>query len=129
MLILVIVIFTQFVMPRHAYASGTVGSGSPATCTEAALNTALSGGGAVVFNCGSAPHTITVTTTKTISSDTQINGGGLITISGGGNTQVFTVSSGKQLTITNLSVINGFNGGAVCIYCPAITVVEAVDHG
>jgi Cadherin domain len=128
MLTLVIVIFTQFVMPRHAYASGTVGSGTPASCDEAALNTALSGGGAVTFNCGSAPHTITVTTTKTISSDTQINGGGLITISGGGNTQVFTVNSGKHLEITSLSVINGFkNGDGGAIYADSTAIVDITN--
>jgi hypothetical protein len=128
MLTLVIVIFTQFVLPHQAYASGTVGSGTPASCDEAALNTALSGGGAVTFNCGSAPHTITVTTTKTISSDTQINGGGLITISGGGNTQVFTVNSGKHLEITNLSVINGFkNGDGGAIYADSTAIVDITN--
>ena len=128
MLTLVIVILTQFVMPRHAYASGTVGSGSPASCTEAALNTALSGGGAVTFNCGSAPHTITVTTTKTISSDTQINGGGLITISGGGNTQVFSVDASVDLDLTNLSVINGHkNGDGGAIYVNSGATVDILN--
>src|SRR5437867_8140842 len=64
-----------------------VGTGTSASCTEAALNACLPGGGSfdgtVTFNCGGAA-TITVTSapSKTISADTTIDGGSLITISG-----------------------------------------------
>jgi len=76
----------------HANPAGTqtptcvVGSGTGASCTEAALNACLPGGGSfngtVTFNCGGAA-TVTVTSTKTISADTAIDGGSLITISAG----------------------------------------------
>jgi len=76
--------------PRAALASGVVGTGTAASCTEVALNTALTFGGTVTFNCGGAA-TITVTSTKTISADTTIDGGSLITISGGNSVGVFSV--------------------------------------
>ena len=71
-------------VPRPARAAGTVGSGSVATCTEAALDTVLSGGGSLTFNCG-GPATITFTATKTITTATTITGNGSgVTLSGGG---------------------------------------------
>ena len=53
------------------YAGGVVGNGTSTSCTEAAFNAALVGGGAITFNCG-GPKTITFTTFKEISAD---NGG------------------------------------------------------
>src|SRR5262249_53719986 len=82
-----------------------VGTGTGASCTEAALNTCLPGGGSfdgtVTFACGGAA-TITVTSTKTISADTTFDGGNLITISGGGMVGVFSVSSGITVTVENV---------------------------
>jgi hypothetical protein len=68
----------------------TVGSGM-GTCTEAALDSCLSGGGSIDFNCGGGAATIMVTSIKFITSNTTIDGGGLITISGGLTTSIFTV--------------------------------------
>lgn len=59
-----------------------VGTGSPASCTSAALTAAVATGGVITFNCGAAPHTIVVTSTLTLNSDTLIDGGGLITLNG-----------------------------------------------
>src|SRR5437667_5022413 len=74
-----------------------VGTGTSASCTEAALDACLPGGGSfdgtVTFACGGAA-TITVTSTKTINLDTTIDGGGLITISGGNTVGGFVVNSG-----------------------------------
>ena len=50
-----------------AQAAGAVGTGTPASCSDAALDTALTGGGLVTFNCGGGAVTITVLTTKGIS--------------------------------------------------------------
>jgi predicted outer membrane repeat protein len=93
--------------PRVAYAGGVVGNGTPGSCTEAALNAALAGGGSVTFNCGASPVTITLTSQKLINSSTNINGGGLITLSGGGTTRIFTTTSGVNLTLSNLTLRNG----------------------
>jgi hypothetical protein len=72
----------------------------------------------VTFNCGGAA-TITVTSTKTIiSADTTIDGGSLITISGGSSVGVFSVNSGVNFTVQNLTIANGNagefgNGGGI----------------
>ncbi len=97
-----------------------VGTGTATSCTEAALDTCLPGGGSfdgtVTFACGGTA-TITVTGTKTISADTTIDGGGVITIGGGGTVGVFSVNSGVTFTVANLIITNGHvaigNGGAI----------------
>ncbi|HQV70440.1 MAG TPA: hypothetical protein PL141_11230, partial [Thermoflexales bacterium] len=73
-------------MASAAGAAGVVGNGSPASCTEAAFNAALNGGGNVTFNCGGAPKTIVLTSYKQIGANTVIDGAGLITLSGGNTT-------------------------------------------
>src|SRR5947209_10510046 len=87
-----------------------VGTGTSASCTEAALDACLPGGGSfdgtATFACGGAA-TITVTSTKTISADTTIDGGSVITISGGGTVGVFTVNSGVTFTVQHLTIANG----------------------
>jgi len=92
---------------QPALAAGEVGSGSPASCTEAAFDTALTGGGLVTFNCGPNPHTIGLSAYKQISEDTEIDGGGLITLSGNSNTNHFQVFSATNLTLRNMSLRNG----------------------
>ncbi len=90
--------------PSTARAAGVVGTGIADTCTDAALNTALAGGGLVTFDCG-GPVTIDISTgtgNKMIAADTTIDGGGLITISGGNLVGVFSVNSGVKFTVKNL---------------------------
>src|SRR5215468_7182769 len=102
------------VLPSSALAC-VVGSGSSASCTETDLDACLPGGGrfdgAVAFRCGTAPATIPVTSTKTISADTTIDGGGLITISGGNAVQIFTVDAGVTFTVQNLTIADGKTSG------------------
>lgn len=71
-------------------AGGVVGTGTPQSCTEAALNARLVGGGTVTFNCGAAGAVIPITTTKTITTSTTIDGAGAsIILDGGGTTRLF----------------------------------------
>ncbi len=63
-------------------AAGVVGTGTPASCTQLALTSALTGGGTVTFNCGGAA-TILVLSRMNITADTVIEGGGAITVTGG----------------------------------------------
>lgn len=91
-----------------------VGNGDPASCTETALNTALSGGGNVTFNCGAAPKTITLTSQKTISATTTIKGGSLITLSGGNATRLFFVDGGATLTLQNIVLSDGCTAAPNC---------------
>jgi predicted outer membrane repeat protein len=90
-----------------AAAGGEVGNGNPSSCYEAALDVKLAGGGLVTFNCGSTPHTILVTTYKTIQDDTEIRGGGVITLSGGNTTPLFQVFAGKTLILRDLGLTHG----------------------
>ena len=89
--IIALVAFWILGTKRPLSAAGVVGNGTPGSCTESALNSALAGGGSVTFNCGANPKTITVTSQKTINADTTIDGGGLITLSGGNSTRIFNI--------------------------------------
>lgn len=96
---------------RTAHAAGVVGTGSPASCTESAFDTALIGGGTVTFNCGANPVTITITFAKQISTSTYIDGANKITIKAS-NAYHFQVYSGKTLTLKNLKLTGGVGTGA-----------------
>jgi hypothetical protein len=113
---LVLVLSGMLFRPAPAFAGGVVGSGTPASCTEPALDAALGGGGTITFNCGADPATIVVTSPKVIASNTTIDGGNLISISGGGMTRVFDVQAGASLTLANLTIrdayfVDGAGGG------------------
>src|SRR5947208_9499122 len=118
-LVLALLVFGVLGATSSAFAC-VVGTGTSASCTEAALDACLPGGGSfngtVTFACGGAA-TITVTSTKGINgANTTIDGGGVITISGGGTVRVFVVNSGVTFTVENLTIANGFTtggGGAI----------------
>jgi hypothetical protein len=95
----------------------TIGDGTAASCTEAALVDALGIGGKIVFNCGSEPHTITVTTELMIARDVVIDGGDKITLSGGGTTRILGVHSSFEretphVTVQRMRFIDGKSEGA-----------------
>lgn len=112
----------------EAHAGGVVGSGAPGSCTEAALQAALAGGGLVTFNCGPDPVTITLSSSLAISKTTEIDGGGpaqggKVTLSGGGSARILffdvsylnSASAPVTLTLRNLTLANGYSnrGGAL----------------
>ena len=72
-----------------------VGDGSPASCTEAALATAVAAGGVVTFDCGPDPVTITLTTAQKIAKDLVLDGGGKVTLSGGKSTRILDMNTGN----------------------------------
>ena len=122
--------------PTVVRAAGVVGTSTAASCTDAALNAALAGGGLVTFNCGSAPVTIDISTgtgTKTISADTTIDGGSLITISGGNSVGVFSVNTGVKFTVQNLTIANGnsasHKGGGIDNEGSTLTVTNSTFSG
>jgi uncharacterized repeat protein (TIGR01451 family) len=110
-----------------AQAAGTVGNGTPGSCTEAALEAALAGGGSVSFNCGASPVTITVASQKVVALDTSVNGGGLVTLSGGGLTRTFFVEAGATLNLSQLRIVNGHAGeqGGGAIFSNGTLIIEA----
>lgn len=109
-LLVLLLIAALLLTTKPAQGAGVVGSGTPGSCTEAALNTALSGGGSVSFNCGGS-HTITLTSQKTINSSTTINGGGQITLSGGDTTRLFNLQNGASLTLQAITLRDGYSSG------------------
>jgi len=93
--------------------SSIVGTGTAQSCTETAFTAALANR-SVIFNCGPAPVTITVTNEKAITADTIIDGrGGLITLSGGSLIRLFNVTA--ALDVRNLTIVDwhGVSGGAI----------------
>lgn len=103
--------------PVHA-ADVVVGSGTPGSCDEAAFNfalsQALSSNGTLIFNCGAAPHTITFTQTKHITSSITIDGGDLITLSGNSLITVLEIEDDVPLlTLKNLTIADGKASPAV----------------
>lgn len=104
-----------------------IGSGTPASCTSAAVVAAVAVGGVITFNCGSAPVTIQMTATAQIfnnaASTTVIDGGGLITLSGMGQRRILYMNTCDeslvwttshcdnqqypQVTVQNLTFIDG----------------------
>ncbi|HEY6042067.1 MAG TPA: right-handed parallel beta-helix repeat-containing protein [Anaerolineae bacterium] len=117
--------------PHDARAAGVVGTGSPASCTEAALRSALVGGGLVTFNCGSAPHTIALANGLNITQTTTIDGGGLISLSGGNSTPIMAVgfiTYATALTLKNITLADGhttfLGGGAILNSSNATLLIE-----
>ena len=101
--------------PRVAQAASVVGDGTPASCTEAALDAALADGGAIAFECGGA-HTIVFSSQKVIQAATTIDGGGVITFSGDDKVSLFKVAPDIELNLDNLVLTDGRGvqfGGAI----------------
>lgn len=68
-----------------------VGSGTPASCTSAAVVRAVAAGGTITFDCGPDPVTIVMKrTAKVVNTNpvTVIDGGGLVTLSGAGKRRI-----------------------------------------
>jgi hypothetical protein len=97
-----------------------VGTGTPASCTFAALAAAVSQGGIITFDCGSAPVTIPVTasltppaTTSGAARHTVIDGGNLVTLDGGGAVRIINwyhpswQTNDDTLTLQHLALVNG----------------------
>jgi predicted outer membrane repeat protein len=102
-------------------ADAVVGDGSPASCTEAALDSALttvgSGGGIITFDCGPAIHTIDLTNTKFLNlGDVTINGNGLIILNANNVDRHFFVGNGVTFRLQNITLRDGnsaVGGGAI----------------
>jgi hypothetical protein len=108
-----------------------IGQGTPASCTSAAVVSAVAQGGVITFDCGPAPLTIELAETARIFNDTGpeivIDGGGLITLSGGGSRRILYMNTcdpalrwttshcnnqdHPRLTLQNLTFINGNSTG------------------
>lgn len=107
-------LLTAVTFPAHA-ANAVVGNGSPGSCNESALNQAVNtvnntGGGTITFNCGSANHTIFITSQKVFSSSGAsyiVDGGGKITIDAQKLDRIFHVKNNITFTIRNITLKRG----------------------
>ena len=95
-----------------------IGSGTPASCTPAAVVAAVAAGGVITFSCGQNPVTITMTATATVPTSGHLvvlDGGGKVTLSGGGKTEILSMNSGwqqqwPQLVVQNLTFTDAYSG-------------------
>jgi hypothetical protein len=108
-----------------------VGTGTPESCTGDAFIAAVALGGVITFDCGSAPHTITLAAPAKVFNDAServvIDGGGLITLSGAGKTRILYMNTCDeaqhfttprcdnqqfpQLTVQNITFVDGSTRG------------------
>jgi len=130
-----------------------VGTGTPASCTSAAVVSAVAAGGVITFDCGPDPVTITLDETAKIFNDTGpeivIDGGGLVTLSGAGQRRILYMNTCDEnqnwttaqcqnqdhprLTIQNITFIDANStsesefdgGGAVWIRGGRVKVINS----
>jgi hypothetical protein len=82
-----------------SHPSHVIGTGTPASCTSAAVVAAVAEGGIITFNCGPAPATIRMTATaKVVNTSHQVvlDGGGKVTLNGGGTTRILYMNTCDQ---------------------------------
>ncbi|TWG14726.1 hypothetical protein [Micromonospora taraxaci] len=109
----------------------TIGTGTPASCTSAAVVKAVAAGGVITFSCGPAPVTIKMAATAKVRNangpKVVLDGGGTVTLSGQGQRRIlymntcdeaqgFTTSHCQnqdhpQLTVQNLTFADGNSTG------------------
>lgn len=93
----------------------SVGNGTPQSCTEAALRTAIASHAVVTFNCGAAPVTIPIARTIDVPTDRDIviDGGHNVTLDGGGAVRILSLvrlnyrTSNYGLTLQRITLANG----------------------
>ena len=107
-----------------------VGTGTGASCTSAAVVSAVAAGGIITFNCGPAPVTIVLTATAKVRNNVArvvLDGGGRVTLSGAGQRRIIYLDTcdpadgprtshcqdqeTPQLTVQNLTFADGNSTG------------------
>ncbi|MGW3893608.1 hypothetical protein ACWD6L_00250 [Micromonospora profundi] len=109
----------------------TIGTGTPASCTSAAVVKAVAAGGVIAFDCGPAPVTIKMAATAKVRNangpKVVLDGGGKVTLSGQGKRRVLYMNTcdeaqgwttshcqnqdHPQLTVQNLTFADGNSTG------------------
>jgi hypothetical protein len=103
--------------------SVVIGAGTATSCqsdtARNALSSAVSAGGTITFDCGPAPVVMPVNTNAT-DQTVVIDGGGLVSLSGQDVRQLFVVVGSGDLTVKNLSLLDGagFAGAAIAVTSP-----------
>ncbi|MER7455508.1 hypothetical protein [Micromonospora sp. NPDC126480] len=109
----------------------TIGTGTPASCTSAAVVKAVAAGGIITFDCGPDPVTIAMTATAKVRNangpKVVLDGGGRVTLSGQGKRRILYMNTcdraqgwttshcqnqdHPQLTVQNLTFAEGNSTG------------------
>ncbi|TDC34900.1 hypothetical protein E1211_16635, partial [Micromonospora sp. 15K316] len=132
----------------------TIGDGTPASCTSAAVVKAVAAGGVITFDCGPDPVTIRMTATAKVRNangpKVVLDGGGKVTLSGQGKRRILYMNTcdqaqgwttshcqnqdHPQLTLQNITFADGNStgeeaegggGGAVFVRGGRVKVVNA----
>ncbi|MFF0719015.1 hypothetical protein [Micromonospora sp. NPDC003816] len=132
----------------------TIGDGTPASCTSAAVVRAVAAGGIITFDCGPDPVTITMAATAKVRNangpKVVLDGGGKITLSGQGKRRILYMNTcdplqgwttarcqnqdHPQLTVQNLTFadgdstgqrVDGGGGGAIFVRGGRLKVVDS----
>jgi hypothetical protein len=100
----------------------TIGDGTPDSCTEDALRsavasvTAAAGGGTVLFNCGEAVHTIVLSSAIDVDGTLMLDGENRIVLSGGEVDRILNLDNYSELVVQRLVMRDGWtdeSGGAI----------------
>jgi len=89
---------TAFACANAVAADAVVGTGTPASCTEATFNAALALvvndniGGTLTFNCRQEPDVILFSAPKNLINFVGIDGGGKMTLDGQNQTRLFNIN-------------------------------------
>jgi hypothetical protein len=132
---------TSMTLPAEAKAADSsnpttvVGTGTPDSCTQAALQTAVTKGGVVTFDCGKAPVTIALSATITVPYDksTVIDGAGLVTLDGQNAVQILNWNSpnykanDNSLTVQHMAFVNAKTNPVKAI--PTVQQPSACSQG
>ncbi len=115
-------------------AGGVVGTGTAASCTEAAFDAVFSkaqssGGGVITFNCGGAPSAIVFGAYKAVATNTEIQGGDLITLSGNNVAGLFQVFAPGTLKLSNLVITRGYGSAGAIENFGRLTITDARLEG
>lgn len=76
-----------------------IGNGTAASCTSAAVVSAVAKGGVITFSCGPSPVVITMTATAKVVNSARtvvLDGGGKVTLSGGGKRRILYMNTCDQ---------------------------------
>lgn len=99
-----------------------VGTGTAASCTEAAFTNALlqaegRGGGTIRFKCGQNPVTIVIVDSLSVPDDTTVDGDDLITLHGADEDLLLAVDVDARVTLKSLTIVSlgVFNAGTLTV--------------
>ena len=84
-----------------------VGNGTPTSCTQTALQTALNTGGHILCNCGPDPITIIISSTLIVNQNTVLDGANLITLDGNNQTRIIDKLQNIDFTIQKIKLVRG----------------------